>query len=1101
MDHQERILLFLTVSVVILSSSFAANCQLGYDERVFAVYNDKISCESAGHCWDDDVTSEIPSCYYDGKYRYRLNTGYCWEDDVTSEIPSCYYDGEYRYRLNTGYCWEDDYRYRVNTGYCWDDDVTSEIPSYYYDCKYRYRVNTGYCWDDDVTSEIPSRYYDDKYIYRVNTGYYWDGDVTSGIPLCYYDDKYRYRDDDVTSEIPSCYYDDKYRYRVNTGYYWNGDVTSGIPLCYYDDKYRYRVNTGYYWDDDVTSEIPSFYYYGKYRYRVNTGYCWDDDVTSEIPSFYYYDEYRYRVNTGYCWDDDVTSEIPSCYYDGKYRYRVNTGYCWDDDVTSEIPSCYYYGKYRYRVNTGYCWDDDVTSEMLSCYYYDSCNDGHFRGSLGQCIPCHCKVQCHKKTGVCMSGCVDGYTGDNCQTKQAAPPDQPDEMEIVAAVVVIIVMIVIFSIATAYVVRGRRCPAWNKDPNPATRMTTQHETNPCTFLDERRRRPEDLYWSNENTPRTQLRNINHGTPRQSPRPPVAAAADEFQRNHMTSSTDEHPSTSNEVAVVASTEIDSTHDTSRYERSNQSVDKPALLNDEQGTNGDDDELPQVDDEVVPSAMPQRPANNDDKTTDVKDEHQTVEHVGEPELPVIQSDEHQTVTPVSEPELPAIQSDEHQTVVHVSEPGPTVIQSDEHQTVAQVGEPGPTVIQSTCVHTTEEPAQLSAGEPCKSERTEPQPPPETLVKICDLPKYVQEKRLTDSLREQYKSFPAEPAAACTTGVLAANKPKNRFKNIIAYDHSRVVLEKLEDDPNSDYINANYIDGYKKPKAYIATQGPKKETSHDFWRMVWQEKSRTILMATNVVELGKVKCYKYWPKMSAGETFYGGLSVINLHEDTYPDSVVRTFRLKKNDGGEVRKVKHFHFTAWPDKTVPMYPSAVLTFLSRVKSFNPPNSGPIIVNCSAGVGRTGTFITIDSMLEMAEAEGQVDIYNFVKNSRKDRTYFVQVFDQYDFIHTAILISTVCGITETTKNGFKSKIEVLKMKDANTGLTGFQQEYKNLEIVCPIPTEKQMKAAVSDENVKKNRYKDSSTLPLDFYRPRLMTRIDDEQSTDYINASFVTVSQ
>ncbi|XP_077861665.1 uncharacterized protein LOC144342268 [Saccoglossus kowalevskii] len=122
-------------------------------------------------------------------------------------------------------------------------------------------------------------------------------------------------------------------------------------------------------------------------------------------------------------------------------------------------------------SAGHCWDDDVTSEIPSCYYDDSCNDGHFRGSLGQCVPCHCKTQCHKKTGVCVSGCVDGYTGDNCQTKQAAASRQPCKVEIISAVLTIVAGIVIFSVSVVCVIKRWMCFAKNDNTECRTVEST------------------------------------------------------------------------------------------------------------------------------------------------------------------------------------------------------------------------------------------------------------------------------------------------------------------------------------------------------------------------------------------------------------------------------------------------------------------------------------------------------------------------------------------------------------------------------------------------------------------------------------------------------
>uniref|UniRef100_A0A672R5V1 Protein tyrosine phosphatase receptor type K n=1 Tax=Sinocyclocheilus grahami TaxID=75366 RepID=A0A672R5V1_SINGR len=160
---------------------------------------------------------------------------------------------------------------------------------------------------------------------------------------------------------------------------------------------------------------------------------------------------------------------------------------------------------------------------------------------------------------------------------------------------------------------------------------------------------------------------------------------------------------------------------------------------------------------------------------------------------------------------------------------------------------------------------------------------------------------------------------------------------DHSRVILQPMEDDPSSDYINANYIDGYQRPSHYIATQGPVHETVYDFWRMIWQEQSACIVMVTNLVEVGRVKCYKYWPDDAE---VYGDFKVTFVEVEPLAEYVVRTFTLERRGFNEVREVKQFHFTGWPDHGVPYHATGLLSFIRRVKMSNPPSAGPIVVHC-----------------------------------------------------------------------------------------------------------------------------------------------------------------
>uniref|UniRef100_A0A4W2E5I0 Receptor-type tyrosine-protein phosphatase kappa n=1 Tax=Bos indicus x Bos taurus TaxID=30522 RepID=A0A4W2E5I0_BOBOX len=260
---------------------------------------------------------------------------------------------------------------------------------------------------------------------------------------------------------------------------------------------------------------------------------------------------------------------------------------------------------------------------------------------------------------------------------------------------------------------------------------------------------------------------------------------------------------------------------------------------------------------------------------------------------------------------------------------------------------------------------------------------IRVADLLQHINLMKTSDSygFKEEYESFFEGQSASWDVAKKDQNRAKNRYGNIIAYDHSRVILQPVEDDPSSDYINANYIDGYQRPSHYIATQGPVHETVYDFWRMIWQEQSACIVMVTNLVEVGRVKCYKYWPDDTE---VYGDFKVTCVEMEPLAEYVVRTFTLERRGYNEIREVKQFHFTGWPDHGVPYHATGLLSFIRRVKFSNPPSAGPIVVHCSAGAGRTGCYIVIDIMLDMAEREGVVDIYNCVKALRSRRINMVQ---------------------------------------------------------------------------------------------------------------------
>ncbi|KAF4789622.1 Receptor-type tyrosine-protein phosphatase C [Turdus rufiventris] len=222
--------------------------------------------------------------------------------------------------------------------------------------------------------------------------------------------------------------------------------------------------------------------------------------------------------------------------------------------------------------------------------------------------------------------------------------------------------------------------------------------------------------------------------------------------------------------------------------------------------------------------------------------------------------------------------------------------------------------------------------------------------------------------------------------NQNKNRYIDILPYDHNRVELSEMPGDPGSDYINASYIDGFKEPRKYIAAQGPKDETTDDFWRMIWEQKATIIVMVTRCEEGKRNKCAQYWPSMENGTATYGDI-IVKIHESkTCPDYVIQKLHItngRERTAG--RDVTHIQFTSWPDHGVPEDPHLLLKLRRRVNALSNFFSGPIVVHCSAGVGRTGTYIGIDAMLEGLDAEGRVDVYGYIVKLRRQRCLMVQV--------------------------------------------------------------------------------------------------------------------
>ncbi|XP_052409995.1 receptor-type tyrosine-protein phosphatase O isoform X4 [Carassius gibelio] len=236
-----------------------------------------------------------------------------------------------------------------------------------------------------------------------------------------------------------------------------------------------------------------------------------------------------------------------------------------------------------------------------------------------------------------------------------------------------------------------------------------------------------------------------------------------------------------------------------------------------------------------------------------------------------------------------------------------------------------------------------------------------------------------------------------LPVNRPKNRYTNILPYDFSRVKLISLHNDEGSDYINANFIPGYNSPHEFIATQGPLPDTRNDFWKMVLQQKSHIIVMLTQCNERRRVKCDHYWP-FTEEPVAYGEITVEMLSETDSPEWTVRNFRLGYAD--ETQDVLHFNYTSWPDHGVPTVNAieSILQFVQIVRQQVNRTKGPIVVHCSAGVGRTGTFIALDRLMQHIQEHEYVDVLGLVSDMRSHRLSMVQTEEQYVFIHQCVLL-------------------------------------------------------------------------------------------------------
>ncbi|NWR49045.1 PTPRJ phosphatase, partial [Regulus satrapa] len=235
-----------------------------------------------------------------------------------------------------------------------------------------------------------------------------------------------------------------------------------------------------------------------------------------------------------------------------------------------------------------------------------------------------------------------------------------------------------------------------------------------------------------------------------------------------------------------------------------------------------------------------------------------------------------------------------------------------------------------------------------------------------------------------------------LPENRGKNRYNNVLPYDISRVKLSN-QSSGAGDYINANYMPGYNSKKAFIAAQGPLPNTIEDFWQMIWEKSIYSIVMLTKCVEQARTKCEQYWPDKQPRS--YGDIIVTMVSEVVLPEWTIRDFTVEKSNTPESHTVRQFHFTSWPDHGVPETTDLLINFRHLVHEYNSQNpmDSPTLVHCSAGVGRTGTFIAIDRLIQQMEMENTVDVYGVVYDLRMHRPLMVQTEDQYVFLNQCVM--------------------------------------------------------------------------------------------------------
>ncbi|XP_052761652.1 receptor-type tyrosine-protein phosphatase kappa-like [Mya arenaria] len=365
---------------------------------------------------------------------------------------------------------------------------------------------------------------------------------------------------------------------------------------------------------------------------------------------------------------------------------------------------------------------------------------------------------------------------------------------------------------------------------------------------------------------------------------------------------------------------------------------------------------------------------------------------------------------------------------------------------------------------------------------------VKVEELADFVAGKTL-DYYEEEFDKFSDGLTRSCGAAKLPHNRQKNRYKGLYAYDATRVKVAGFE----TDYINANYIDGFKERNAYIASLGPMSKQMGDFamfWNMIWQQKVEKIVMVTNLMEEGKEKCEQYWPNI--GITInYSGVMVTCQSDNEYADFTRRLLLL--NDGKSERQLHHFHFKAWPDRGIPEDVTALIEFRHRVIHSPAHLGGPTLVHCSAGIGRTGTYIALDILTKEGNSNKAVEIPGCIINMRQNRPNMVQTAEQYEFLHLALVHTLTLNSEQIPRKQFQNYMIETNKDDLIT-------QFKKITDTPPhVHTDDEI-VAIERNKSEKVRNRSGADIPGDENRPRLYLGVR-HGASDYVNAVFVHAFQ
>nr|XP_034322282.1 uncharacterized protein LOC105327342 isoform X2 [Crassostrea gigas] len=353
--------------------------------------------------------------------------------------------------------------------------------------------------------------------------------------------------------------------------------------------------------------------------------------------------------------------------------------------------------------------------------------------------------------------------------------------------------------------------------------------------------------------------------------------------------------------------------------------------------------------------------------------------------------------------------------------------------------------------------------------------------------EHDIEDGFEKEFCAIPygENPEIPCTVGKLPVNLVKNRFKKTFPYDHSRVILQSTE---NGDYINANFIKNADGETAYIASQGPRANTVVDFWQMVWQENVSVIAMVTNLMEGATIKCERYWPEVDGGKIKKGKFSIQLIYTKKYANFAIHHLKVENSQMKKSRQITHLQYTGWPDHGTPS-PLELLAYHRYVSlAIEKRPESKLVVHCSAGIGRTGTFIALDALQAQGERDGRINIVEFAHTMREDRMNMIQNANQYKFLYYVLHESFRTKSCVRSKTDFVQEVESDISSNKAVNLSKFMKEFNELTSIRPAFEEKEMKFGKQNQSLNMTK----NVLPADKMRIILSSHVPGRGT--YVNA-------